>query len=70
MMPLNVRTKPLTEREHATQKLFDFLSPLLRLTKDEETKLEELLDEYVTAIADERAQDSMDRKFHEGAYRS
>jgi transposase len=58
-----------TERQHACRELFEVLRPLLRLTEDETTRVEEALENFVTAYAEHAASQALDREFNRGDFR-
>jgi hypothetical protein len=57
-----------TDTARTARELLEFLTPRLRLTEEESTRLEELLEDFVTARAEMAASDRLDREFRRGAY--
>ena len=58
-----------TERERASRELFEVLRPLMRLTEDETTRVEEALENFVTAFAEHESSKALDREFNRGEFR-
>jgi len=58
-----------SECQHASRELFEVLRPLLRLTEDETTRVQEALEDFVKAFADHSASQALDREFNRGDWR-